>query len=140
MNNRSGRRRSYGASPCFRKSRGKQLRRETHELKSYGSSLSWDDNKSALPTITIGFNTIYAESGQQARELSQAQAITELPVLTSKLSDKQIVPPYMTDPTGTLALWKVSEAPLNVDERDRASKGQLGPARAMHLRVEASIG
>ena len=109
-------------------------------LKSYGSSLSWDDNKAVFPTITIGFSTIYAESEQQARELSQAQAVKELPLITSQLSDKKIVPPYMTDPAGTLARWKIGEGPLNDDERDLASKGQLGPARATHLRVDASIG
>jgi hypothetical protein len=109
-------------------------------LRSYWSVLSWKDNKALDPNIKIVFDKIYAESEQHARELSQAQAIKEKPVLTSKLSDKQIVPPYMTDPAATLARWELGEAPLNDEERELSSKGELGPARTVAFHVEATIG
>jgi hypothetical protein len=42
------------------------------------------------------------------------------------------VPPYITDPTGTLARWQVDEGQFNDQERDLASKGLLGPAAITH--------
>jgi len=101
-------------------------------LKRYGTRLIWKDDK-ALGPLTVGFSTVYAESEQQARELTQAQAIKEHPLVTSPLSDKTVMPPYMTDPARTLPLWEVGEIALDDDERERASTGQLGPARALFM-------
>jgi hypothetical protein len=130
----------FGALSLFHRIERQTTAVRDARLKSYASRLSWEDNRALLPTVKMGFSTVYAESEQQARELSQAQAIKELPLITSKLSDKKIVPPYMTDPAGTLPRWEIGEGLLSDDERDRASKGQLGPPRAMHLMIEATIG
>jgi hypothetical protein len=108
-------------------------------LKKYATRLSWTDAKARNPTLIIGFRTIYAESEQQAKELSQAEAIKETPVLKTATSDTEIVPPYMTDPAGTLARWEVGESQLDDEERKSASRGELGPARAMHFFREAQI-
>jgi tripartite-type tricarboxylate transporter receptor subunit TctC len=38
-----------------------------------------------------------------------------------------------SDPARTLPLWEVGEIALDDDERERASTGQLGPARALFM-------
>ena len=102
-------------------------------LKVYDCQLSWTDPKvitsSGKPaSVEIGTSVI-ADSEHRAREMSQERANKEDPVITSAFSSNKVVPPYITDPGGTLAKWQVGPAAeLGEEARDNAAKGMLDAA------------
>jgi hypothetical protein len=103
------------------------------KLKIYDCRLSWTDPKvitsSGKPaSVAIG-TTVIADSEHRARQMSQERANKEDPVITSAFSSNKVVPPYITDPVGTLAKWQVGPAvDLGDDARDSAAKGMLDAA------------
>jgi hypothetical protein len=102
------------------------IRRDAN-LKKFASELSWIEGKYRVAII---IDRIIAETEQQARELSNTQAAKEHPIVTLMFEGKDVVPPYMKEPTATLAQWKVTELPLNDTDRELAKQGELGPAHA----------
>jgi hypothetical protein len=101
--------------------------RRDKKLKKFASGLSWVEGKYI---IVIKIDRVIAESEQQARELSNAQATKDHPIVTLAFEGKDVVPPYVKDPNAALALWKVTEVPLNDADREAAKQGKLGPANA----------
>ena len=102
-------------------------------LKIYDCRLSWTDPKVITSrgkpaSVAIG-TTVIADSEHRAREMSQERANKEDPVIDSNFSPNKVVPPYITDPGGTLAKWQVGPAAeLGEEARDHAAKGMLDAA------------
>jgi hypothetical protein len=102
-------------------------RSRDQKLKRYRCSLTWSDGeKSFLMTADVK-----AENESQARQLSNAEAARDHPVLKPLGSNKEFIPPYIKDPNAALALWKVVEMPLTDVDRDRIADGTFGPAAAL---------
>ena len=101
------------------------IRRDA-KLRKFKSEMTWTDGQMF---VRILFHRVYAESEQQARELMNAKAASEHPVVTSAFFGES-VPPFIKDPTAALALWQVTEEPLTAAEIDLAKVGELGPAHA----------
>jgi hypothetical protein len=95
-------------------------------LRRYKSSLTWNNG---VYQVELGHDWIYAESEEQARQLANEQATKDFPLVESMFDDPR-VPPYITDPSGTLALWKITEGTLGPEEKVAQSKGTLGPPSA----------
>ena len=102
------------------------IRRDA-KLKRFASELSWVEGKYL---VAILIDRVIAESDQQARELSNAQATKEHPIVTLVFAGIDVVPPYVKDPNATLVLWKVTEVPLTETDHELAKQGALGPANA----------
>lgn len=106
-------------------------------LKAYATGLRWKDGPKFMK---VAIDRIFAEGDTQARQLSNARASTEMPVIEDALDQRQLIPPYVKDPSGALMEWKVTELPLTDDERAPAKLGQLGPPRcAGNITREMSI-
>jgi hypothetical protein len=89
-------------------------------------------------SVAIG-TTVIADSEHRARQMSQERANKEDPVITSAFSSKKVVPPYITDPVGTLAKWQVGPAvELGDEDRDSAAKGMLD-AKVLSYGVKKEI-
>jgi len=102
-------------------------------LKIYDCRLSWTDPKvitsSGKPVFVEISTSVIADSEHRAREMSQERANKEDPVIDSNFSPNKVVPPYITDPGGTLAKWQVGPAAeLGEEARDHAAKGMLDAA------------
>ena len=100
------------------------------KLKIYDCRLSWTDPKvitsSGKPASVVIGTSVIADSERRAREMSQERATKEDPVIASAFSSNKVVPPYITDPVGTLAKWQVGPAAeLGDEDRDSAAKGML---------------
>jgi hypothetical protein len=102
------------------------IRRDA-KLKKFASELSWVEGKYRIAII---IDRVIAESEQQARQLSNAQATKDHPIVTLMFEGRDVVPPYIKDPNAALVLWKVTEVPLNDTDRALAKQGGLGPAHA----------
>jgi hypothetical protein len=95
-------------------------------LRTYATQLRWKDG---AKFFTVAIDRIFAESENQARQLSNARAAKQEPVIEDNLDQRRIVPPYVRDPSATLTQWKVTELALTDEDRALAKQGQLGPAR-----------
>src|SRR5262249_36100378 len=95
-------------------------------LRAYATELRWKDG---VKFFTVVIDRIFAENEAQARQLSNARAAKDEPVIDDNLDQRQIIPPYMKDASATLMQWKVWDLPMSEDERALAKQGQLGPAR-----------
>jgi len=97
------------------------------KLKRYRCTLKWSDGEKTFLMAA----DVKAENEGQARQLSNAEAARSNPVLKPAGSNKEFIPPYIKDPNGTLALWKVEETPLSDVDRDLIANGAFGPAAAL---------
>ena len=71
--------------------------------------------------------------------MSQERANKEDKVIASAFSPNKVVPPYITDPVGTLAKWQVGPAAeLGEEARDNAAKG-LQDEEVERYKVTAEI-
>lgn len=95
-------------------------------LGAYATELRWKDGPKFF---TVAIDRIFAENEAQARQLSNARAAKEEPVIDDNLDQRKIIPPYVKDPSAALAQWKVTDLALTDEERALAKQGQLGPAR-----------
>jgi hypothetical protein len=102
------------------------IRRDAH-LKRFASELSWVEGKYRIAII---IDRVIAETQQQARLLSNAQATKEHPIITLAFEGKDVVPPYINYPDATLSEWQVTEIPLKESDRELAKQGELGPPNA----------
>jgi hypothetical protein len=114
------------------------------QLKKFDCSLSWADpnviNSAGRPASAEIRTSVIAESDRRAREMSQERAIKEDPLVTGgAISSNKIVPPYMTDPAGTLRKWQVAPGELDDEERDRAKKGILGPEAVVFYSLTPAV-
>ena len=112
-------------------------------LKIYDCQLSWTDPKvitsGGQPASVVIGTSVITDSEHRAREMSQERANKETPVITSAFSSNRVVPPYITDPVGTLAKWQVGPAAELGDEaRDSAAKG-MQDAEVFSYRVTPQI-
>jgi hypothetical protein len=101
-------------------------RQRDAKLKKYECTLTWKDGDRALMVN----GDAKAENEDQARQLTNAEAVRKFPVLKPLGSHKEFTPPYMHDPKGALALWKIVEVPLTAEDRDLVTQGSFGPAAA----------
>jgi len=112
-------------------------------LKYYDCRLSWTDPKvitnSGKPVFVEISTSVIADSEHRAREMSQERANNESPVIDSAFSPNKVVPPYITDPGGTLAKWQIGPAvELGDEDRDSAAKGMLD-AKVLSYGVKKEI-
>src|SRR5437867_6590892 len=96
------------------------IKRDAH-LKMYDTEFSWIDT---TRLIKLQYEVV-AETEAQARQLANAQAVTEVPIVESRLEDRKIIPPYMKDASAALPLWKIKEIPLTDGQREFAKEGKL---------------
>jgi hypothetical protein len=95
------------------------IRRDSN-LKRFAGELSWVEGKYRIAII---IDRIIAENERQARELANAQATKEHPIITLMLEGKDVIPPYVTDPRAALVQWKMTEMPLKDSDRELAKEG-----------------
>ena len=95
-------------------------------LKRFETELSWTD---MTKSVKIGFDDVIAESDAQARQLSNAEATKLAPAIKSAFEEREIVPPYMKDPKGALALWNVKACALQRRIASETSKVRWGRLR-----------
>ena len=125
------------AAPIFKAAQQRSAIERDARLKTYATEFRWKDGPKF---IKVAIDRVFAESESQARQLSNARAAEEEPLIEDKLDQRQIVPPYMKDPNAALMQWKVVELTLTEEERALAKQGQLGPARcAGNITREMSI-
>ena len=101
-------------------------RQRDAKLKKYECSLTWKDGDTTLMVS----GEAKAESEDQARQLANADAVRNKPVVRPVGSHKEFIPPYVHDPKAALASWKIAEVPLTAGDRDRVAQGLFGPAAA----------
>ena len=101
-------------------------RRRDSRLKKYECTLTWKDGDTALMTD----GEARAENEDQARQLTNAEAVRRFPVVKLPGSHKEFIPPYVHDPKAALASWNIAEVPLSDEDRDKIAQGVFGPAAA----------
>ena len=112
-------------------------------LKRYDCQLSWTDPKvitsKGKPVFVEISTSVIADSERQAREMSQKRANEETLVVDSNFWPNKVIPPYITDPGGTLAKWQVGPAAeLGEEARDHVAKGMLD-AKVLSYGVKKEI-
>ena len=65
---------------------------------------------------------------------SYAEATKLAPAIRSAFEEREIVPTYMKNIKGALALWNVKARALTAQDRERAKQGTLGPPKASDFR------
>jgi len=105
------------------------IKRDAH-LKMYDTEFSWIDT---TRLVKLQYEVV-AETEAQARQLANAQAVIEVPMIESMLENRKIIPPYIKDASAALPLWKIKEIALTDGQREFAKEGKLGPARTFELR------
>jgi hypothetical protein len=99
--------------------------RRDEKLKKFKSQMRWTEG---TYTVLLIIDRVIAESEANAREMCNAQATKERPVIKTPFGGPQLVPPYVADPKAALGKWEITEVPLSDDEQELAKKGELGPA------------
>jgi hypothetical protein len=128
----------YTGAACGRlQPHGRRTKNSTANCRGWDTKVINSAGKPASAEIRT---SVIAKSEQGAREMSQERAIKENPLVTGGvISSNKIVPPYMTDPAGTLSKWQVTLGELDDEERDRVKKGILGPAAVVFYSLTPAV-